>query len=100
LGRQRVCATFGRPLRSVVFLPLFGFLSSGYPFRLSFRLDLLCFDAEVYGQGFPIVSSFPVVFQSSLCPHQGGVRTLRVRCAVGSIPKGLGIMAFSLAPVV
>jgi len=50
--------------------------------------------------GFPVVSCFPVVFQSSLWPREGGVRILRARCAVGSIPEGLGMMAFSLAPVV
>jgi len=95
-----VCATFGWPLRSIVFLPLFGFLSSGYPSLLAFRLDLLCYDLGVYGKGFPVVSCFPVVFQSSLCPCEGGVRILRTRCAVCSIPEGLGMMAFSLAPVV
>jgi len=95
-----VCAIFGQPLWSVVFLPLFGFLSSGSPFLLSFRLDLFCYDPGVYGKGFPVVSCFPVVFQSSLCPHEGGVRILWARCAVGSIPEGLGMMAFSLTPVV
>jgi len=99
-GRQRVCATFGRPLWSVVFLPLFGFLSSGYPFLLVFRLDLLSYDSGVYGKGFPVVSCFPVVLQSSLCPREGGVRILRARCALGSISEGLGMMAFSQAPVV
>jgi len=91
---------FGRPLWSVVFLPLFGFLSSGSSFLLAFRLDLLCYDPGGYGKGFPVVSCFPVVFQSSLCPREGGVRILQARCAVGSIPDGLGIMAFSMAPVV
>jgi len=91
---------FGRPLWSVVFLPLFGFLSSGSPILLAFRLDLLCYDSGGYGKGFPVVSCFPVVFQSSLCPREGGVRILRARCAVGSIPEGLEMMAFSLAPVV
>ena len=95
-----MCATFGRPLRSVVFLPLLGFLSSGYSFLLAFRLDLLCYDSGVYSKGFPVVFCFPVVFQSSLYPREGGVRILRARCAVGSIPEGLGMMAFSLAPVV
>ena len=95
-----MCATLGRPLWSVVFLPLFGFLSSGYPSLLVFRLDLLYYDSGGYGKGFPVVSCFPVVFQSSLCPREGGVSILRARCAVGSIPEGLGIMAFSLAPVV
>jgi len=36
----RMCASFGRPLWSIFFLPLFGFLSSGYPFLLAFRLDV------------------------------------------------------------
>jgi len=94
-----VCATFGQPLRSVVCLPLFGFLFSGYPFLLGFRLDLLCYGSGIYGKGFPVVSCFPVVFQSSQCPCEGGVRILRVRCAVGSIPEALGMMAFLLAPV-
>ena len=95
-----MCATLGRPLWSVVFLPLFGFLSSRYPFRLASRLDLFCYDSGVYGKGFPVVSCFPVVFQSPLCPREGGVRILWARCAVGSIAEGLGMMAFSLAPVV
>jgi len=95
-----VCAIFGRPLWSVVFLPLFGFLSSDSSFLLPFRLDLFCYDPEVYGKGFPVVSCFPVVFQSSLCPREGGVRILRARCAVGSILEALGMMAFSLALVV
>ena len=69
------------------------------PFLLAFRLDLICYSAGVYAKGFP-VSCFPVVFQSSLCLRQGGVRILRARCAVGSILEGLGMMAFSLAPVV
>ena len=99
-GHQRLCATLGRPLWSVVFLPLFSFLSSGYPFLLAFRLDLLCYNSGGYGKGFPVVSCFPVVFQSCLYPHEGGVRILRARCAVGSIPEGLGMMAFSLVPVV
>jgi len=94
-----MCATLGRPLWSVDFLPLFGFIFSGYSFLLAFRLDLLCYDSGGYGKGFPGVSCFPVVFQSSLCPREGGVRILRVRCAVGSIPEGLGMMTFSLAPV-
>jgi len=95
-----MCAIFARPLPSVVFLPLFGFLSSGYSFLLVFRLDLLCYYSGAYGKSFPVVSCFPVVFQSSLCLREGGVRSLRARCAVGSIPEGLGMMAFSLAPVV
>ena len=95
-----MCAIFGRPLWSVVFLPLFCFLFSGSPFLQAFRLDLFCYDPGVYGKGFPVVSGFLVVFQSSLWPHEGGVRILRARCAVGSIPEGLGMMAFSLAPVV
>ena len=95
-----MCATSGWPLRSVVFLPLLGFLSSGYPFLLAFRLDLLCYDLGVFAKGFPVVSCFPVVCQSSLCPREGGVRILRARCAVGSISEGLGMMAFSLGPVV
>ena len=95
-----MCATFGRPLLTVVFLPLFGFLFSGYPFLLVCRLDLLCYDSGDYGKGFRVVSCFPVVFQSSLCPREGGVRILRARCAVGSIPEGLGMMVISLAPVV
>jgi len=95
-----MCATFGRPHLSGVFLPLFGFLSSGYPFLLAFRLDLLCYDSGGYGKGFPVISCFSVVCQSSLCPREGGVRILRARCAVGSIPEGLGMMTFSLAPVV
>jgi len=94
-----MCATLGRPLWSVVFHPLFGFPSSGYPFLLAFRLDLLCYDSGGYGKGFPVVSCFPVVFQSFLFPREGGVRILRARCAVGSIQEGLGMMAFSLAPV-
>jgi len=94
-----MCATFGWPLWSLVFLPLFSFLSSGNSFLLAFRLDLLCYDCGGYGNGFPVVSCFPVVFQSSLFPREGGVRILRARCAVGSIPEGLGIMAFSRAPV-
>jgi len=100
LARQRMCAMFGWPLRSLVFLPLFGFLSSLYPFLLPYRLHLVCYDSGVYSKGFPIVSCIPVVFQSSLCPHEGGVRILRVRCEVGSIPDGFGMLAFSLAPVV
>jgi len=95
-----MCATLGQPLWSVVFLPLFGFLSSGYSFLLAFRLDLLCYDSGGYGKGFPLVSCLPVLFQSSLYLREGGVRILRARCAVGSIPEGLGMMAFSLAPVV
>jgi len=87
-------------LWSVVFLPLLGFLSSGSPFLLAFILDLFCYGPGVCGKGFPVVSCFPVVFQSSLCPGEGGVRILRARCAVGSILEGLGMMAFSLAPVV
>jgi len=94
-----MCATLGRPLWSVVFLPLFGFLFSGYPFLLAFGLDLLCYDFGGYGKGFPVVSCFPVVFQSSLCLREGGVRILRARCAVGSITEALGMMACSLAPV-
>ena len=74
-----MCAIFGQPLRSVVFLPLFHFLSSGSPFLLAVRLDLFCYEPGVYGKGFPIVACFPVVFQSSLCPREGGVRILRVR---------------------
>ena len=95
-----MCATIGRPLRSVVFLPLFGFPSTGYPILLAFRLDLLCNDPEGYGKGFPVVSCLPVVLQSSLCPRERGVRILRATCGVSSIPEGLGMMAFCLAPLV
>ena len=95
-----MCAIFGWPLWSVVFLPLFGFLYSGFPFLLAFRLGSLYYGPGVYGKGFPVVSCLPVVFQSSLCPREGGVRILWARCTVGSIPEGLGMMAFSLAPVV
>jgi len=72
-----MCTTLGRPLWTVVFLPLFGFLSCGYPFLLAFRLDLLCYNSGGYGKGFPVVSCFPVVFQSSLCPREEVVRILR-----------------------
>jgi len=94
-----MCATLGRPLWRVVFLPLFGFPSSGYSFLLAFRLDLFCYNSGGYGKCDPVVSCLPVVFQSSLCPREGGLRILRARCAVGSIPEGLGMMAFSQGPV-
>ena len=95
-----MCATFGRPLLSVVFLPLFGFLFNGSSFLHAFRLDLFCYNPGVYAKGFPVVSCFPVVFQSSRCLGEGGLRILRARCAVSSIPEGLGMMSFSLGRVV
>jgi len=63
-------------------------------------LDLLCYSLGGYGEGCAMVFCFPVIFRSSLYLREGGGRLLQVRCLVGFILEPLGMMAFSLAPVV
>ena len=58
------------------------------------------FCVGVYSKGFPVDSSPCISLVFLLCPRQlvgVGFLGLRGRRAVGPIPEGLGLMAFSLA---
>ena len=55
----------------------------------------------VYGNGFPIDSSTCIYLISLFCPLsvvRGGFLIVSSCRAVGSIPEGLGLMAFSVVP--
>ena len=53
----------------------------------------------VYSKGFPVDSSPCIYLYFSFRPLVGGgFPILRGWCAVGLIPEGLGLMAFSLVP--
>ena len=61
----------------------------------------LFFLSGVYGNGFPVDSSPCIYLISLLCPRYVVRVEFLVLCgwrAVGSIPEGLGLMAFSMVP--
>ena len=80
-----ICATLGWPLPSVVFLPLFGYLSCGIAFLLASG-KFYCVTAQesmakvcLFFPAFLFVSDFLCV----CVKEQGGF--FRARCAFGSV---------------